>query len=76
MNIDAIDLNTLEISSSISTSNREHRLERDLCYYCGSSEHWIADCPRSRQTPGSSLSSSRPPRTKQTARCSRGGYSY
>lgn len=31
-----------------STERRAHRLQNNLCLYCGSNEHWIAGCPDSR----------------------------
>lgn len=72
-----MQLNALELYSAPSAASSRHsssdradqRFEHELCYYCGSSDHWIADCPSTEPT-------SRKPRTRKTARCSRGGRSY
>jgi hypothetical protein len=42
-------------SASSSHSRYSVRLDKSLCFYCGSNEHWIKDCPRTI------------PSTKQTA---------
>jgi hypothetical protein len=73
MQLNAVEINTLDIdspstgSSQSSISRHEQRLEQELCFYCGSSEHWIADCQQRAPSSSSSLSS-RPPRTKLTAK--------
>jgi hypothetical protein len=73
MQLNAVEINTLDIdspstaSSQSSISRHEQRLEQELCFYCGSSEHWIADC-RQRAPSSSSSVSSRPSRTKLTAK--------
>ena len=54
-------------SSSTSSARRQHRYNHDLCYCCGSNQHWIKDCSQAR--PQLLLTqSTRPPRTKLTAR--------
>jgi len=72
MQIVALDIDSFSttspsiISSRCSSTHRhEHRIEKDLCFYCGSSEHWIADC---RQRALHLSSSPQPPRTKLTAK--------
>jgi hypothetical protein len=55
MDVDVIQINNLDIPSLppssaalsySSTNHYNHRLENELCFYCGSSEHWIDDCSR------------------------------
>ena len=38
------------LSEISSTERRSYRLANDLCLCCGASDHWISECPQSRQT--------------------------
>jgi hypothetical protein len=64
MQLNALNITTPRSRSSSQSSydRHDHRSENGLCYYCGSDEHWIPDCP-GRPSP-----STRPPRTKTTAK--------
>ncbi|KAL6150629.1 hypothetical protein ACJBU6_10908 [Exserohilum turcicum] len=55
-------------SSSASADRREYRLLNDLCLCCGSANHWIESCPKSRSARPASPARPAQPRTKTTAR--------
>ena len=56
---------TSPASSASSSARHQHRAKHDLCFYCGSPDHWISSCPG---TPANSPPPSPRPRTKTTAR--------
>ncbi|KAF1828031.1 hypothetical protein BDW02DRAFT_575184 [Decorospora gaudefroyi] len=35
-------------SSSVASARHQHRTNHDLCYCCGSNQHWIKDCSQAR----------------------------
>lgn len=69
MEIDAISHQSHSRSSSASSAHRHNlRADNNLCFYCGSPNHWISACPRQPSPPVSRPDSPRPRRTKQTAK--------
>lgn len=80
MDMDPVQVNALHVptptssftpsstrSRSSSPDRRSFRLKNNLCLYCGSQDHWIADCPRPRPT-SPAIPVSDKPRLKTTAR--------